>query len=204
MWVKAIILYGTDQFYRSRAQPSVTPAQAIEELNSRFLEHGVGYSFVSGQLVEKSNEILHVEVVLPALHLLHGKKYAGANDEYLRAHEHYRHGRYKECLNDCLKAFENVMKTVCKIRNWSFNETDTAKTLIDVCLRNGLIPPFLQSQYAALRTCLETGVPTVRNRLGGHGQGPEPQNVPQYFAAYLLHLTAATITLLIEAEEDLK
>ena len=48
--------------------------------------------------------------------------YAGANDEFLRAHEHYRHKRHKECLNECLKAFESMMKAICKKRRWPYSE----------------------------------------------------------------------------------
>ena len=45
----------------------------------------------------------------------------------------------------------------------------------------------------------ESGAPTVRNKEAGHGQGSEPVNVPEYLAAYVLHLTASNIVLLVEA-----
>lgn len=44
--------------------------------------------------------------------VLSDKRYKGASQEFLAANEHYRHGRYKECLNDCLKAFESTMKII--------------------------------------------------------------------------------------------
>ncbi|MGH8648141.1 MAG: DUF7014 domain-containing protein, partial [Burkholderiales bacterium] len=31
-----------------------------------------------------------------------------------------------------LKALESILKVICKKQGWSFRETDTAKTLIDV------------------------------------------------------------------------
>ncbi len=101
----------------------ITSEEAISELNTRFLENGIGYQFVAGDspgLVKKANEHLHEEAVLPALRLLHEKSFQGANDEYRQAHEHYRHGRQKECLNDCLKAFESTMKVICKKRKWAY------------------------------------------------------------------------------------
>jgi hypothetical protein len=183
--------------------PTLSTADAVAELNHRFLEHGVGYQFESGQLVRKDSELIHRGVVQPVLLLLTGKEYQGANDEFLSAHEHYRHSNYKESVNDSLKALESTLKVICKKRNWPYKETDTAKTLIDVVLSNGLVPSFLKSQLGSLRSLLESGVPTVRNKMAGHGQGSEPKEVPQHFASYALHMTATTILFLAESERAL-
>jgi hypothetical protein len=37
--------------------------------------------------------------------------------------------------------------------------------MLDICFKNELIPSFLQSHYSALQSTLESGVPTVRNKL---------------------------------------
>ena len=177
---------------------------AIDELNIRFREHGVGFQFLGGQIVRVDSEHVHSEVIKPAIRLLHEKRYAGAQQEFLNAHRHYRKGETKESLNDCLKAFESVMKAICDKRRWRYPKNATAKTLIDVCFENELIPAFWQSQYSALRTLLESGVPTGRNRLSGHGQGKEPVAVPEYIAAYMLHMTASAIVFLAEADAQLK
>ena len=197
-----------DEFYRQEelrqhTQPKITPDKAIEELNIRFREHGVGYQYESGEIIRVDSQIIHSEAVKPVLRLLSDPRFQGANEEFLQAHEHYRHGRYKECLNDCLKAFESTMKTICDQQGWSYQPTDTASKLITVCFENDLIPTYLQNQVTSLRSSLESGVPTVRNKLGGHGQGSQPCIVPQYFAAYQLHMTASTILFLIEAEKAL-
>jgi hypothetical protein len=176
---------------------------AIEELNIRFREHGVGYKFEAGRLLRVDSELIHTEAVKPALNLLSGIEYKGANEEFLMAHEHYRQGRYKECLNECLKAFESVMKAICVKRGWAYSSTDTVSKLINICFDKGLIPGFLQSEFSGLRTSLESGVPTVRNKMSGHGQGTQPIRVPDYLAGYLLHLTASNIVLLVEAEKQL-
>ncbi len=192
-----------DSEYRHYTNPRSTPEEAIKELNGRFLEHGVGYQFESGQIIRKDSELLHSEVVNPTLKFLSANEYSGANEEFLKAHEHYRHRNYKECLNECLKSFESTMKTICHKRGWSYNQTDTAKKLIEICFDNGLIPSFLQTQVTALKSVLESGVPTVRNKLGGHGQGAQQTTVPQHFASYALHLTATTILFLVQLEEEL-
>jgi hypothetical protein len=95
------------------------------------------------------------------------------------------------------------MKAICKKRNWKYDEGDTAKRLIEICLANGLIPDFWQTHFSALRATLEHGIPTSRNKLAGHGDGTEPIIVPQHLAAYVLHMTASTLVFLIEAEKNL-
>ena len=185
--------------YMDKSDPSGDADRAIEELNHRFKEHGVGYCFTDGRIVRVDSEFVHSEVVLPALRILNRKEYAGAQEEFLKAHEHYRAGRTKEALNECLKSLESVMKSICDRRGWS-HQGANANRLIGICFDNGIVPPFWQAQFAALRGLLEGGVPTARNKLGGHGQGAAPQPVPGHIAGYVLHMTAAAIVFLAEAE----
>ncbi len=137
----------------------------------------------------------------PVLDLLgSAKEYSGANDEFLKAHEHYRHGRYKECLVECLKAFESLMKGICQKNSWPYDKNGTSKALINVCFEKGLIPSYLQSQFSSLRSLLESGTPTIRNKEGGHGQGAEITKVPEHLASYVLHLTATNMLFLANCQ----
>lgn len=176
---------------------------AISELNNRFKEHGVGFQFVEGEIVRVDSELLHVEAVKPALRLLNEKNYQGAQQEFLSAYEHYRHGKNKEALNDCLKAFESTMKAICDKRKWAYQPNATAKALIQICFDNHLVPSFWQQQLSSLRSMLESSIPTGRNKLSGHGQGAVPTSVPEYLVAYMLHMTASTLVFLTNAEKDL-
>jgi len=192
--------YSENQEYCHYANPRMTAPEAIEELNGRFRQHGIGYQY-EGQLVRVDSAILHAEVVKPALLLLSGSPFVAADGEFRRAHEHYRCGRFEECLVDCLKAFESVMKVICSKRGWPLTGTETAKPLIDICLQNGVVPLYVQTELTAFRATLESAVPTVRNKAGGHGAGTTPRQVPRQVAAYLLHMTAANILLLVEGEK---
>jgi len=153
------------------------------------------------QVITKESEFLHTDAMQPTIELLNEPGYEGANEEFLKAHEHYRHGRNSECLVDCLKAFESTMKIICDAKGWTYKQTDTASKLIKVCLDNGLVPTFSEQQLTSLRTLLESGVPTTRNKLGGHGQGKQRVQVSDSVARYVLHLTAATILLLAESAD---
>lgn len=180
----------------------MSPKAAVEELNGRFREHGVGYQFESGQLVRMDSTYVHSEAVKPTLVVLQDRHYRGANDEFLKAHRHYRNGDYKEASNEALKALESTLKAVCERKGWNHKESDTAKTLLDICFREGLIPNYLQSKFSALRSTLESGTPTVRNKESGHGQGSAVVEMPRHLAQYVLNLTASAILFLAEAEMD--
>lgn len=179
------------------------PDEAISDLNARFREHGIGYQFESNELIRVDSQILHSDVVKPILRLLRTEeRFKGANEEFLNAHSHFRHGRYKECLVDSLKAFESVMKSICEKQGWEYNQKDTAKKLIEVCLQNELIPPYLQSQFSSVQNLLASGVPTVRNKLGGHGQGAKKITVTESIASYALYLAATNMLFLTGMERE--
>lgn len=201
---KIINTYVNDSGYQYDTDTKIKPEEALEELNQRFKEHGIGYQFESNELIRTDSKYLHSEVVKPVLLVLQGKIYKGANEEFLKAHEHYRHGRNKECLNDCLKAFESTMKAICDKHKWKYNNNDTAKKLLDICFKNNLIPSYMQTQFSSLRALLESGTPTVRNKLGGHGQGSSKTKVDNYVASYALHLTASNLLFLTECEKKIK
>ncbi len=192
-----------DENFRIHSNPKIAPDDAIAELNRRFREHAVGFQFESNEIIRVDSQFLHQEAVKPALGLLSQKEFAGANQEFLSAHEHYRHGRHEECLNECLKAFESTLKTICDLHGWAVAPNATAKPLLDCVYANGLIPSFMQTQFASLRSMLESSVPTIRNRLGGHGQGVQPRSVPSHFVSIQLHLTASCIVFLIECHKQI-
>ncbi len=189
--------------YLGRNNASEVADDAINELNSRFKEHGVGFQYLEGEIVRVDSEFIHVEAVKPALRLLNEKNYKGAQQEFLSAYEHYRHSKHKESLNDCLKAFESTMKAICDKRKWQYQQSATAKALIQVCFDKGLVPQFWQQQLSSLRSILESSIPTGRNKLSGHGQGSTPTVVPDYLVAYMLHMTASTLVFLTTAEKNL-
>jgi hypothetical protein len=168
-----IKLEGIIRSYRGRYQPRYTVDQAITEVNQALKRHDIGYSFVNMHVVRVDSNFLHSEVVEPALRLLQRSGFAGAEAEFLSAHKHFRSGNvdeYEDALVDALKAFESTMKEICTRKEWSFDPTrDTASRLIDTVLSNGLVPDYLNSQFGALKSLLESGIPTVRNRSAGHG-----------------------------------
>jgi len=80
------------QLPHNRYGVKLLPHEGIAELNARFREHGVGYQYESGQMVKVSSQLIHADIVQPALRFLEARMYRGANQEFLSAHSHYRAG----------------------------------------------------------------------------------------------------------------
>jgi hypothetical protein len=184
--------------------PQLKASDASAKLNQRFQENAIGYRLELGKIIRIDSEFLYASTTEPAFRLLHAKGFDGALDEFQLAHKHYRNGseQYDDCLTNCLKSLESTLKTICTRRKWAYNPGDTASKLLDLVFNQSLIPMYLQSHFSALRSSLESGIPTIRNREGGHGSGEKPNEVPEYLAAYQLHLTASAIVFLIRANED--
>lgn len=172
--------------------------EAINDLNYRFRENGIGYKFENGIIIKFDNELLHTAITKQVLTYLTNPDYKSINDEFLKAHEHFRHGNQKESINECLKAFESTMKIICHKKGWTYNQNDTSKKLIQILFDNNYIPIYFQNQLASLRATLESGIPTIRNKTSGHGKGIIDIQVNDELSSYTLNLTGSTIKFLLD------
>ena len=189
--------------FARRKNASEIAREVVLELNQRFREHGVGYQYESGQIVRIDSEFIHLETVKPALQLLSKPIYNGAQKEFLKAHEHYRHQRYSEALVECLKAYESTLKIILDKNKWEYSSNATADELTGRVMQSGLVPDFWQQHFKSLKNTLTSGVPTARNKVAGHGAGNEVREIPEYLVSYILHMTASTIVFLVKADEAL-
>jgi len=176
--------------------------EAEPEINQRLMEHGVGYQLHAGKIVRADSNWLHAEVVKPALRLLNKAGFSGAEDEFRRAHDHLRHQRYDEALVEALKAMESTIRHIAAARGWKVDPKDTIKTLLATCFGYGLVPAYMQSQFGTLKGLLESGLPALRNREGGHGRGPEGQRASEAVARFGLNTCAANICFLVDLHES--
>ena len=177
----------------------VTASDAIQELNERFRRACVGYRFENGKIIHINSELIHSEVVKPALQYLHSPGFEGPCDEFMSAYAHYREGQMKDAITDANNAFESTLKTICDQRCWQYSQGSRSSDLLKIVRDNGLLPNYLDNSFDQLLATLKSGLPKVRNEEGAHGQGATPREAPDYVAAYALHLSAAKILFLIEA-----
>ena len=177
---------------------------AIDELNERFRRAGVGYQFENGRIFRVDSELIHAEVVRPALRYLHEKGFEGPRDEFMQAYGHYRAGQTKDAITDANNAFESTLKTICDQRRWQYPKGARVSELLKVLREKGLLPDYLDSSFDQLAATLKSGLPKVRGEEGAHGQGSKPRETPDYVAAYALHLAAAKILFLVKAHKAMR
>lgn len=171
---------------------------AVGELNYRFKQHNLGYEFTNGEVIRIDNKFVHQEVIKPALKLLFEAGFDGAEEEFRKAFEYRRKGDNKNAILEAGKAFESTMKTICDKKGYVYDKAkDTAKTLISILEKNNYYPTYMSTYMTSLRTTLETGLPVVRNKNSGHGQGSTVVPIPTEFTEYALNLAASNIVLLV-------
>jgi hypothetical protein len=164
---------------------------AIDQINTRFFQHDLGYQFIEGRLTRVDAQLLHAEVVLPALAHLHEAGFEGALDEFMRAHQHYRHGEHQDTVVDANNAFESTMKVICERQEIALTGRENASQLVRKLAENEVIPQYLEPSLQ--------GLSTLRNNAGGHGQGMAIVEVPAHLAGYSLYLAATHIQFLMNS-----
>lgn len=171
---------------------------SLSELNYRLKQNNLGYEYINGELIRIDNKLLHGIVVKPALYLLNSEDFDGAEEELRKAFEFRRKGDNKNSILEALKAFESTMKTICDKKGYAYDSNkDTAQKLISTLEKNNFYPSYMNNHLTSLRTTLESGLPVLRNKNAGHGQGATVVNISDEFTEYALHLAATNMVLLV-------
>ena len=79
--------------------------RAKAKLNAVFQEHSVGYEFRGDKIFRIDSGVMHKEVVAPTMTLLYEPFFKGANEEFLKAHEHFRQGTQQIQISEEIAAF---------------------------------------------------------------------------------------------------
>jgi hypothetical protein len=178
-------------------------SEKVDDINFRLRQNAIGYQFENGEIIKIDNQFVHAEVIKPALGLLSNDPIFGSADkEFKEAHRHYRAGENKQAVTLAGAAFESALKAICTLKKWPYERGARATDLIKVVNANGLFPDFLDKGFDSYIAAIKTGLPGVRNDAGPHGTAPTAPKVPDFIAAYALHLSAANIVLAIQAAKS--
>ena len=155
------------------------------------LEGPEGNQIIYPHIIRRDNEVLHETAIEPALRFLSNPAFSSANQEFHKALEDYRNGDYADCVTMCGTSFESVMKIICDLKGWQYNQTDTAATLLGTIRPQTNLEPFFEQPIMLIAT--------IRNRLSSaHGAGTQQRIVPKHVAQYAVNATASAILLLVE------
>ena len=141
----------------------------------------------------------------PTLKLLFEEGFEGAEDEIRNVYERRRKGDNKNAILEAGKAFESTMKIICDKQGYAYDKNkDTVQKLITILENNGFYPSYKNAHLTSIRTTLETGLPVVRNKVAGHGQGNQIITIPDEYTDYALHLAATNILFLVRLYRNKK
>lgn len=176
----------------------MTGEAALQEINRRFVEHGVGYQIERDEIIRVDSKLVHAEVIKPALSLLTEPIFGKANEDFMTAHRHYRAGEYKDSITSANRAFESLLKAICDAKRWTYAAGDNASQLISKVTENGLFTRDFDQSFTAYVAMMKSGIPAVRNKSGGHGDGIADARVTGEIARYALNLSATNILFVAE------
>lgn len=176
-------------------------ARTIKEMNEVFDIDKIGYEIIDNKIIRKDSKYLHKEVIKETISLLYTHDFKGPLEEFEKALEHYLKKDYKTSIAEANKAYESTMKSILTKLKINYSSDDTASTLIKLLYDNDVIFSQTESFTNNLRTILQ-GLPTIRNKQAGHGQGLNPKEVYKSYTEFALHLCGSFIVFLIHRYEE--
>jgi hypothetical protein len=190
------------QYFRHQWEVSVDADEAINEINYRLRQAGVGYQIEGVNIIRVDSQFVHAEVVKPALALLSARGFEGPRQEFLSAHQHYRAGEHRQAVAMAANSLESTFKAIFDQKRWDYPKGARISDLIKIARANLLWPDYLDASFDQLVATLQSGLPKIRDNDASHGQGAKPKNIPGYIAAYALHLAACKIVFIAEAAKS--
>lgn len=183
---------------------SVSADKAVDELNYRLRQAGVGFQIEMGRIVRIDSQYIHSEIVKPTLSILSGTGFEGPSQEFIAAHTHYRAGQHREAVAMAANALESTFKAIFDQKGWEYKKGARISDLIKVARAHALWPEYLDTSFEQLVATLQSGLPKIRDNDASHGQGSKPKDVPASIAAYALHLSAAKIVFITSCAREMK
>jgi hypothetical protein len=183
---------------------NVSADNAVDEINYRLRQAGVGFQIEGGRVIRVDSQYIHSEMVKPTLSILSESGFEGPSQEFIAAHTHYRSGQHREAVAMAANALESTFKAIFDQKGWEYKKGARISDLIKVARAHALWPEYLDSSFEQLVATLQSGLPKIRDNDASHGQGSKPKDVPASIAAYALHLSAAKIVFIASCAREMK
>ena len=144
------------------------------------------------RIITRDSEVIHEMATEPVLQLLRAPRWKTANEDFLKALQHYRKGEWEDCVAMCATSLESVMKIVCKEKGWEKkpDNLQAAQLLKKIVTESNLDPYYVK--------LLELPHVIRNTRSNVHGRSAPIPNLPQHVALFVVNMTASTILLVVE------
>jgi hypothetical protein len=156
-----------------------------QKLNSLLELHGCPWRFTDGEFFMLDADFVGARLAMTAQEALSANNFAGAADEYAQAQRKLASGELKDAIGDACKSFESVLKVLTG--QAQVNADRLTKAFASQAYLADL-PADLQEPF---RNTVLMALPFLRNKLAGHGQGPDVIEVPTIYGELAVQLSAA-------------
>ncbi len=174
-----------EQFFEEVVnQSTIRGSELQKEINEAMLAFHCPWRFSDGQFFQVDSDFLDHELNQRAEGLLRQHEFQGAHDEFRSALEDLSGDEPKDAIVKASKSFESTLKTATG-QNGDFT------ALQDAFRKAGFMDDIPEDDAKAICKQVLGSLPTLRNKLGGHGQGDRVIQVPRPYALLAVHLAGA-------------
>ncbi len=160
-------------------------------VNGIFQEEECPWRFSEGTFFKVDSEFLSSLLAMTSDELRAGS-FQGAHEELREARRDLQAGDHKDAILKAGKSMESVLMTV-------LGRTDgTASELLSGFQAAGFLDDLPEELRGMMTKAVLMALPTLRNKLGGHGQGAAVVAVSRPYAELAVHLAGAFLHFIVE------
>jgi len=156
-------------------------------INETLRDFGLPWRMAEGLVFQVDNDFLEDEVLAEVAPLLGLAEFEGAKEEFTRARDHLTEGNVRDAIFYAHASVESAYKAA--LGGSSKVGADLPQAYANAGLLQGLSKEIGQSVQKALMPTA-----TLRNQLGGHGQGEKVLDVPHEYGELAVGLAAVINT----------
>jgi len=154
------------------------------EINRIFSEEDSVWRLLDQQFVKLDSIFVHQQVIARAHERLGAVRWEGAAEELLAAEHDLTDCAGRRAVHHAGNSTESAMKAALG------RDDGSALVLARNMAELGWFDDLAESMRAGFVDNVLGALPWMRNRLGGHGQGPQPKPVPDPYARLAVGLSA--------------
>lgn len=160
-------------------------------VNEIFREEECPWRFSEGTFFQVDSEFMAALLATTSDRLRAGS-FQGAHDELREARQDLQAGDHKDAILKAGKSMESALKTVLG------RSDGNASDLLAAFQASGYLDDLPEELRGMLTKAVLMALPTLRNKLGGHGQGAVVVAVSRPYAELAVHLAGAFLRFIVE------
>ena len=161
------------------------------EINNILEEEDFPWRLLEGEFLLIDSDFFTTRITEETLDLLKRKGFEGPIEEFLKAREDLSGGDYKGAIHNACNSFESVLKTILG------GNDRNANLLIRDLMGTPLFGDIPENAQKAFGPSVLMALPFIRNKLGGHGQGPDKTEITKPYADLAVNLAGVLISFIV-------